>query len=95
MKDLLESMGLQETPVIDTLRDSPTSRSVDRLAVAAVSRTRDALGRFRRSIDDLYQELGRLRAMKPDAASQLCVIDLYLDSVAMLMREIEDGVSRR
>jgi hypothetical protein len=53
------------------------------------------LGRFRRSIDDLYQDLGRLRAMTPDAASRLCMLDLYMDSVAMLLREIEDGVSRR
>jgi hypothetical protein len=95
MKDLLESMGLQETSAIETPRGGPTSRSADRLAVAAVCRSRDALGRFRRSIDDLYQDLGRLRAMTPDAASRLCMLDLYMDSVAMLLREIEDGVSRR
>jgi hypothetical protein len=95
MKDLLEGVGLQEPPIIDTLRAGRASGSGDRMAVAAVSRSRDALGRFRRSIDDLYQEFGRLRAMRSDAASRLCVIDLYLDSVAMLLREIEDGANRR
>ncbi len=95
MKDLLDNLGLQQLPVTDTLRGGSTSGSTDRMAVAAISRSREALGRFRRSIDDLYQELGRLRAMKTDAASRLCVIDLYLDSVAMLLREIEDGANRR
>lgn len=95
MKDLLEDMGLQDQPIIDTLRGSSTSGSAARTAANAVSRSREALARFRRSIDDLYQELGRLRAMKSEAASRMCVIDLYLDSVAMLLREIEDGASRR
>jgi hypothetical protein len=95
MKDLLEQMGLERPPIIDTLRGAPNSGSVDRQAASAVTRTRDALGRFRRSIDDLYQELGSLRSMRSDAAAKLCVIDLYLDSVGMLLREIEDNARRR
>ena len=95
MKDLLENMGLPEVPLIDTSRGGSTSGHADRMAISAVSRSREALGRFRRSIDDLLQELGRLRAIKSDAASRLCLIDLYLDSVAMLLREIEDRASRR